>query len=70
MTTKYDQADQQARLFFISRAVRDQWAGEQVASRRVWVPKVMGVKEDGGNSLVIIGPLFARLDDARLDAAA
>eukprot|EP00976_Prorocentrum_cordatum_P058923 1174087-Prorocentrum_minimum.AAC.1 len=70
MTTKYDQQDQQARLFFISRAMRDRWADEQVAGRRVWVPRLIGVKEEGKNSLVITGPLFARVEDAKLDATA
>eukprot|EP00976_Prorocentrum_cordatum_P009421 187895-Prorocentrum_minimum.AAC.1 len=53
MATKYDQTDQQARLFFVTRAMRDEWADGQIAGRRSWVPKTMGIREDGLNSLVV-----------------
>eukprot|EP00976_Prorocentrum_cordatum_P020288 412106-Prorocentrum_minimum.AAC.1 len=53
MATKYDQTDQQARLFFVTRATRDEWADGPVAGRRTWVPKTMGIREDGLNSLVV-----------------
>eukprot|EP00959_Pyramimonas_sp_CCMP1952_P028383 595178-Pyramimonas_sp.AAC.1 len=60
MTTKYGQSDEQARVFFISKAMRDQWAGGPIAGRRVWVPSAAGVKEDGRNSVVITAPLFTQ----------
>eukprot|EP00976_Prorocentrum_cordatum_P044937 908370-Prorocentrum_minimum.AAC.1 len=50
--------------------MRDHWAGEQIADRRVWVPRLVGAKEETTNSLVITGPMFARVEDAQLDTAA
>eukprot|EP00959_Pyramimonas_sp_CCMP1952_P261266 5462269-Pyramimonas_sp.AAC.1 len=70
MATKYEQQDQQARIFFMSKSMRDHWAGEQIADRRVWIPRLVGAKEETTNSLVITGPMFTRVEDAQLDTAA
>eukprot|EP00959_Pyramimonas_sp_CCMP1952_P187051 3911569-Pyramimonas_sp.AAC.1 len=50
--------------------MRDHWAGEQIADRRVWIPRLVSAKEETTNSLVITGSMFARVGDAQLDIAA